>query len=310
MAATLNDIIADVQGLIGTDPQASTGEITTLIQLRYEHIYETFSWSRRRGDFVLSLVAQVDSDDDDTVSVTNGSAIVTSAGTPFTSGMAGRAIAIADEPMYFFINSVTSTAIVRLGDGLGNEVTWNGDTDSDLSWRVFKTLYSLPSNAAGVISLVGQRPLEEYDGGRDAIDQDDPYRLMTAVTPTKWLYAGEDSSGNLQLEVHGVPTAARVLRGQYLKRAATLTGSTVIPVNRALLAYCAAADVLNMLHAKTGDQSYKDLALFYERKSNEVKTDVEVVDLERQSLPSSIARAPRSGLAGTDWEVSHQLDTP
>jgi len=307
--ATQADVLDDVKGLIGDDAHVTDARITTAITLAFSRLYENHAWSRRTRDFTISTVAQVDSDDDDTVTVTNGSPVVTSAGTPFTSGMEGRQIAISGQDMYFFIDSFTSTSVVRLGDGEGNEVNWPGDSDSDLSWRVFKTLYTLPSDAETVVSLVGQQPMEEYDGGREALDAADPYRISTGSDPRSWLYAGENSSGVREVEIVPVPTAARLLRGQYLKASPTLASGTTIPISRAVLAYYAAADVLNALHAKTGDTSYKELALYYIREGGAARKEAEFNDLERLSLPTSLGRAPRAGL-GADFLKTHHLEEP
>lgn len=307
---TRADILADIKGLIGTDPQASDAEINTLVQLRFDRIFESWPWSRRLRDFTISTVAQVNSTSSTLVTATNGSPAITSAGTPFTAAMAGRQIAIAGEVMYFFIDSFTSSSVVRLGNGEGTEVNWPGTTAGSKSWRVFQTLYTLPSDAESVISLVGQNPMSEYDGGRDALDAADPYRLSTNSDPFFWVYAGEDASTTplRQVEIVPVPTAARLLRGQYLRAAPTLAAATFIPVSRAMLVYLTTADVLNMLHAKTGDESYKDLALFYIREGDGAAKDAQFVDQERLSLPTTIRRAPRAGGLGADYYKKRDSD--
>ena len=303
---TRADILADVKALIGTDPQASDAEIVTLIQLRFDRLYESWSWSRRLRDFTVSTVAQVSSTSSTLVTATIDSPVITSAGTPFTSAMAGRQIAIAGESMYFFIDSFTSTSVVRLGNGEGTEVNWPAATGASKSWRVFQTLYTLPSDAESVVSLVGANPMSEYDGGRDALDAADPYRLATGSDPNFWIYAGEDTSNVRQVEIVPVPTAARLLRGQYLRAAPTLAATTFIPVSRAMLAFLTTADVLNMLHAKTGDESYRQLALFYVREGDAAAKDSRFLDQERLSLPTSLGRAPRTPGLGADYFKTHQ----
>lgn len=305
--ATRADILDNVKGLIGDDAHATDARINTAIQLAFDRLFESHMWSRRLRDFTISTVAETDSTSSTEVTVTNGSPVVTSAGTPFTSAMAGRQIAIDGQDMYFFVNSFTSTSVVRLGDGESNEVNWPGSTDTSASWRVFQTLYTLPSDAETVVSLVGQQPMVEYDGGREALDAADPYRLSTGSDPRFWLYAGENSSGVREVEIVPVPTSARLLRGQYLRAAPTLASGTTIPISRAMLAYYAAADVLNALYAKSGDENYKDLALYYVREGGAARKDAEFNDMERLSLPTSINRAPRPGL-GADYFKTHHVD--
>lgn len=304
--ATRDDVLDDVKSLIGDDAHVTDARINVAIQLAFSRLYEAHMWSRRTRDFTISTVAEVESTSSTTVTATLDSPVITSAGTPFTSAMAGRQIAISGLSMYFFINSFTSTSVIRLGDGEGTEVNWPAATAASKTWRVFQTLYTLPSTAESVVSLVGQEPMIEYDGGREALDAADPYRLSTGSDPRFWLYAGEDSSSVRQVEIVPVPTAARLLRGQYLRAAPTLTAATTIPISRAVLAYFTAADVLNALHAKTGDESYAKLALYYIREGAAARNEAEFTDMERLSLPSSIGRAPRSGGLGQDYFKTHQ----
>lgn len=302
--ATRDDIVTDVTTLLGTDPHLSTAEIQTLVQLRYSHLYDTFLWSRRLRDFTISTVAQVSSTTSDTVTVTNASATVTSAGTPFTSAMTDRQIALGDMPGYLFLTYV-STSEITLHDGEGTAVTWPGDTESGVSWRIFNTLYSLPLDADAVLSIGSDIALVEVDGGRGTLDEWDPERETTADPVTHWCYAGvTGAAGRRKIEVWPTPSAARILRGQYARSVPTLGASTVIEFNRALLVYAAAADCLGMLYAKTGDESYKETGLFYERKSRELEADIKPREQERLSLPTSIGRGPRR--LGADFYVDHQ----
>ena len=279
------------------------------MQLAFSRLYEATAWSRRLRDFTITTVASVASTSSTLVTATIDSPVVTSAGTPFTTAMAGRQIAISGLSMYFFIDSVTSTSVVRLGNGEGIEVNWPAATAGSKTWRVFQTLYTLPSTAESVMSLVGQNPMTEYDGGREALDAADPYRLTTGSDPFHWFYAGEDSSDVRQVEVWPVPTAARLLRGQSLRSAITLAATTAIPISRAMLAYYAAADVLNALHTKTGDASYKELALYYVREGGAARAEASFTDQERLSLPASLGRASstRRGVGDGYW-VTHDRD--
>src|SRR3990167_562329 len=306
--ATQADISADVAALVGTDPQLSSAERTTLIQLRYEQIAETFLWSKSLREFTLTLVAQTSSTSSDTVTATLSDGTVTSAGTPFTSGMAGRSIQIGSELQRFEIDTFTSTAEIELGDGESAAATWPRATASSLTWRVFQTIYALPATGDTLVSLAGDFVIAEMDGGRPALDMIDPDRSTTSDHPTSWCYAGVNSSGARRIEVWPVPTQARILRGQMGRAAPTLAAGTAIDVNRGLLVFFAAADCLNMLYAKTGDESYQKLALFYERKGNEVEADIKPKELEKLNPPTSIRRGRGVRLRGTDFEVDHDLE--
>ena len=307
--ATLNDVVIRVQSLLGSDPSLSSTEVESMAQTRYEHIYETFLWSRKLRDFVIQTVAQVSSDSTNTVTVTNGSSTVTSSSTPFSTAMIGRQIQLGSELQYYFVNNVPLSSQLELGDGEGNPVTWVGATANDVSWRIFQTIYLLPDGADAVYTLSGRFPVEELDGGRDTLDHSDPYRHETNTDPRYWMYAGESSLSVKEIELWPVPTAARLLRGQYIKKAPTLASLSTIDISVPYLTFAVTADCCGMLHAKTGDQSWATLQLFYERKAAEVGADVMPIELTRLSLPRTIARAPRTtGLGVTDYGVSHHLD--
>jgi len=313
--ALLSDITSRVSTLLGTEASLSTTEIESLVQTRYEHIYETWYWSKRLRDFGISLVAQVTSGASDTVTVTSSSATVTSAGTPFTSAMTGRQIQIGDDPQYFFV-SFTDTANIKIQDGEGADYNWPGATASGQSWRIFKTIYTLPTTARDVVSLAGAFPIDELDGGRARLDVMDPERLTTNTHPTHWLYAGSNSGLTArEIEVWPIPTEARLLRGQFNREAPILSAASTIDMPTPVLVFAAAADACHLLHAKQGSQEtmWEQKALFFERKSLEVMKDYKIGELELTSPPTQIGRAPsytRARLLGTDYEVSHQIDTP
>ena len=308
--ATRADIRTDVDTLTGEDAQLSDATINTLIQLRFEHLYETFGFSRRLRDFTITLEAQTSSTSSTLATVTNGDATVTFAGSPITTAMDDEQIQIGDEIQSFFVNR-TNAGEIELEDGEGTAVTWPGDSGGSQTWRVFKTIYALPSTALEVVSLAGEFPLEEFDGGRALLDQTDPNREQTSDHPKYWLYAGETSAGVKEIEVWPVPTQARILRGQFRRAAPTLSDATAVPMNRALLAYFTAADCLNHLHSKTGDEAYQTLALFYERKAQEVEKDVKVKEIELTSPASHLMRGtPGLRRQGTDWTVTHLDEVP
>jgi hypothetical protein len=304
--ATRLEIQTDVLALLGTDPQASAAEVNVLIQLRYSHLYETWHWSRRSRDFVMATVAQVVSDDDDTVTATLGSAVINSAGTPFTSAMTGSYIDIGDLRQHYVVVFVSSSQIT-LQDGEGAAVTWPLATASGLSWRIFKHRYVLPVTAEALLSLAGDCEIEEFDGGREAMDRMDPDRSTTGDHPKYWFYDGE-VSGVRAIELWPIPSTVRALRGKFLRVAPTLVDGTETGLNRALMVYAVAGDVYNMLFSKTGDPQYSQLALFYERKHDEVARDLKPIDLERTSPPTTLRRT-RRGL-GADYYVSHLDEAP
>lgn len=310
--ATRANIRSDVSTLLGTDTNISTAELNTLIQLRYASVYESWLWPRRLRDFTITLVAQTSSTSTTDATVTNASPTVTaSGGTPFT-GSSGYQIQLGTVLNYFFVDSVTSATVIVLGDGEGTTVAWPGSTAADTSWRLFKTIYTLPSDADSVISLAGGNyDMQELDGGRRRLDEADPDRSTTGSDPLLWCYAGENSSGTREIEVWPVPTAARLLRGQYLRRTPTLSADAdEIGIARSVMVWGVASDGASMLFAKTGDITWQNRADYFQGRFIEEERRYRAMELERSSPPTSIrrSRGPLSGLSGTDFEVTHDLD--
>jgi hypothetical protein len=315
MPANLADLTTRVQQLIGNDTLLSAAEVYNLAQTRYEHLYETFHFSRRHRDFTISLFAQVSSNNSTLVTVTNGNSTVTSAGSPFTTSVAttARQIQIGSEEQYFFVNSRTNDSAIVLGDGEATAVNWAGANASNQSWRLFQTIYTLPTTAGPVISLAWDTPIEELDGGRAALDEIDPDRSSTDATPKFWCYAGVNSTSVREIEVWPVPTTAKVLRGQFLREAPTLAANTTIDIPYPPLVYYTAADGCHLLHAKQGstESMWENKALFFERKGREVMADYMPIEDDLTSPARSLRRAssnPLRSLRGTDYETSHDLD--
>lgn len=312
--ARLVDITTRVITLLGSESSLSADEVESLIQTCYERIYETRGWSKRLRDFGIALVAQIESSDTTTVTVTTGSPTITAIGTPFTAAMSGRQMQLGAERQYFFVNFVSASTLT-LQDGEGNDLAWPGATASGTSWRLYKTIYPLPKDAEGVISLASDAPLMELDGGRDRLDTMDPDRQTTDSNPTYWLYAGADRrTAGREIEIWPVPSQARLLRGQYQRAAMELSPNTILDLPTPVLVYAGAADACHLLHAKQGttEAMWENKALFFDRRLEEVRKEYAITDLELSSPPTHLMRSTadrRSQFAGSDYEVTHQLDS-
>lgn len=307
-AYTRVDVRSAVMELVGNDAHMPGAEIDVLTQLRFDHIYETWHWTRRMRDIVIALAAQTVSSESNLVTVTRGSQVVTAAGAAFTSEMSGFQIDIGDLRQYLYLNYVSPTEI-SLTDPDGNIAEWPLASASGQSWRVFKTVYNLGSNVEALLSLAGDTPIEELDGGRDALDQKDPDRTVADSMPRCWLYGNPSATGAKTIEIWPVPTQDRMIRGKVLRKAPALSDSTPLGINRALLVYAVTSDALNALHAKTGDIAYKDLALFYERKYKEVDAEIKPIEIERSSPPVTLQRA-RGISRDWDYRIKHLDDEP
>lgn len=303
--ATLATVTARVLNLLGAEPSLSTAEAESIVQTRYEAIYETFSWSRRYRDFVISAVAPVTNTATTTITATNGSATITAAASVFTAGMTGRQIRIAGLDQYLFFTYVSGTS-GTLSDGEGTSVTWPLATGSGLGWTIFKTIYTLPSNVQRVVSISHKYRLEEMSGGRYMLDQQDPMRELTSDSITHWCYAGTDSSNVREIEIWPSPTIGTILRGQATKEAPSLAAASTIDIPVPLLVYSAVADCCHLLASKQGstEQMWTTIALFYERKAAEVEKEYRVVESDLSSPLTHLDGSSLSTMGG-DWAVSH-----
>src|SRR3990167_11349523 len=303
----LSDIVTRVQNLLGTDAQLSDAEIRSMAISRYEILHDAHPWSKRRKEFVINTVGQITSNSGVLVTATDGSATVSSAGSPFGSTYNDMQIQIGSQRQYYFVSYNAATNI-SLEDGNGNAATWPAATVGANTWRLFQTRYNLPTDSDILISLGYDYPIPEFDGGRPALDNADPHRESVGADIRRWVYAGV-SGTTRQIEVWPVPTAARTLRGQYLTEAAQITATyTISNVHPAVLTYAIAADCYNMLWSKQGDPFLKELALFYEKKATEALNDILPHEVSRNNPPTSIYRQRRRFGKGTDWEVDHDLD--
>lgn len=298
--------------MLGSDPNISDAEWNVLLQTRYSSIYESWPWPRRLREFTIKTIAQtVSTSSTDGTATLDSSTFTASGGTPFT-GSTGYQIQVGAEPQYYFVNSVTSSTEIVLGNGEGTAVTWGRATAADSSWRLFKTLYTLPTDAESVVSLAcGNYELRELDGGRQRLDRADPDRSTTGSDPLCWVYAGENTSSVREIEIWPVPTQAVLLRGQYLRAAPTLAAATEVGLPRAMMVWGVAADGASMLFAKTGDPAWQNRADHFSARYIVEEERFRAIELERLSPPSTINR--RRGffgnLRGTDFEVSHDLDS-
>ena len=170
----------------------------------------------------------------------------------------------------------------------------------------------MPSDADGVISLSsGNYELRELDGGRSRLDVADPDRSITASDPLVWCYAGESTTSVREIEVWPVPTTALLLRGQYVRRAPTLSDDAdEIGLPRSVMVWAVSADAASMLFSKTGDAAWQNRADHFTARYIVEEERYRAMELERTSPPTSIKRRKGvlGGLRNTDFEVSHDLD--
>ena len=311
--ATLGDVITLVENQVNNavNVTITSAKVEPIVQTRYELLYDQFLWRQRLRDFVLTTVAQVNSEASTVVVVTQGDATVTSAGTPFAASMVGRQIQVGTDRQYYFVASFTATSSIELGTGESASATWAASSASGESFRVFQTIYTIPTDADEIISMASDIPMEEGNGGRVWLDYIDAEREHTNDRPSHWVYAGEDASGVPEVEIWPVPTVARLLRGQYSIKYASLASTATININVPLLVAAATADVIHMLSMTTGpeESQLEPMALFYERKAEEIFRKILPKELAKLSPVRRLERrsTSRRRFRGTDYEVTHHI---
>ena len=113
--------------------------IKEAIQWGLDVIASSWNWRYLSEETFLTTVAPHTTGN---VDVTNGSATVSGGATSpvFTAAMVGRKIRIGGEQAYYRIKTFSSATSIVL------EVPYQGDTDTDASYSIFKDEYRLPAN--------------------------------------------------------------------------------------------------------------------------------------------------------------------
>ena len=307
-ALTFSRALTDIHALLADDPQVTTALITPIAKLHYFSFHNDTEWSGARADFTLNVTEIVSSSSADTVTATLASSTITSAGTPFTSGMAGRQIQILSEPQYYFIKTFTSTSEITLGDGNGNTVTWPRATASGIAWRVFQTIYTLPSDCSSVIDLMGESVIDEIDGGRAALDRVDPERDHENDHLEGWAYSGRNSSGVKQIEAWPSAITARTYRGRYIREGADLSDSSVLEVDYTPFIYGAARDVALRMFAKLGDPKWMEIRDRLSSTYEETSDRAMFRDMTRRSPVRQINRHRGRTGRPRNYHITHFTD--
>lgn len=115
-------------------------EAKTLYSDALRYLYAKHGWRFLLQNDILSTEAPYETG---TVSVTNGTAAVVGSGTTWSTGWANRRIVISGQPqVYDLLVTGATTATLRAG---GVNKLWPGATDSGLTYRIYRDIYTLSS---------------------------------------------------------------------------------------------------------------------------------------------------------------------
>lgn len=187
--------------LLQRHPGISLDIIDRAVINRYQEILDALPWSRLdQEQAIVSTVEYATG----TVDVSNGGTAITGTGTTWDATMDGRIIRIAASAEFYSFTFVDATS-GTLDRG------YEGDTDTELAYRINKNLFTLDSNvrkvngvrlATGKLEYISPEELRALSPGRNSYG-----------TPTRWTWAmdAESDPPQLQVELWPVPTEAETV---------------------------------------------------------------------------------------------------
>lgn len=304
--ANYTDSITRIRNLCANHSEFTTTVAGQFYNTRHRHLLESYNWSRKKQEVLIVLIAQESSG---TFAITDGSSTATITGGSLGSGDVGKAIRFNGEDAYFMVKSVSSND-VTLGDQNGSTVAYQGTTDADATYVMFKRYYSLGTAIEQILTVrfesnkLESRPLEW-------LDEIDPKRNETG-DPVVYVIGPRDLSGTndlVQIELYPRPTAAGILPVTVLKGHTDLSGTSNPIVPSGPLEWGAAIDGSYFLFAKTGDEHWIALAKKYDDEYEKSLERELVLDGKKFGL-SDFVKDVGGGhpLAGTDYGVDHDVD--
>jgi hypothetical protein len=156
-----------------------------------------------------------------TVSI-DAAGTVTGVLTIWTAAMVGRYIKVHYDDALFTIATVTPPTTLTLSD-------WTGDiVAAGETYEIIQTIYPIPSDYKLVWDATYQTSMTKKS--QTFFNYTDPSRSSSG-SPTWWAYAGQSSTGVLQIEVYPVPDAVYPIKLYGKKKVSTLatTDSPILP---------------------------------------------------------------------------------
>lgn len=257
MAVTLAQMTAYIQVII--QQQLTDQQVTMLVNLAELEEIEARSWASMQAEVSFNSFALYTTG---TITVTNGSPVVTGSGTVWTSNMAGMVMragtstATATTQLQpINIDSVQSATQLTLQD------PYPLATQSALGYQIFPLFYSIPAlnRVMGVRQqiILGRRT-------HDWINTVDPYRYNQSSPARFWAPFGNAHNGNAKVELWPIETSANPYTAFGIKQRMDLANPSDTPtlpsgvvMNKAIVKCC---ETLNSL---TGDQRWSNQRDYY-----------------------------------------------
>lgn len=279
------------------------GEVINVV---LQEVWTSWTWSFRKKEALLTTVAPYSTG---TVSAVS-STVLQGASTVWTSAMVNRYIRIGSDVAFYKITAV-DTGLQRLT----LETAYAGTITAGSTYTIFQHLYSLASDVDIAATLSYWRKLRETSIERR--ERADARRSYQSSYPWEFLYRGEDSSGNVQVELSPVPSAAIAVRYHYLSTAPQLVqgtdDNTRIALDEDVLNYKGAALALMIYLAEhpeiPGATTLAALNSVYEKKGEAALADAQFADLKKAGASDAV-RDDAEDLAIDDewlWDRDYML---
>ena len=191
----------------------------------------------------------------------------------------------------------------ELEDGEGGSIAYQGTTDAAASSTLLQHIYRVSTTAERVLRMRADIALKEIDP--DIWNTIDPERIATEDPPYAWCHMGRDSSGYLQVAFFPVPSAARSITVDFMKRAdlSTDTSETLYP--SILLKWMSGETAASFLLARTGDAAWATLADKYHGRYEKALEAAKQEDLLKSSPPTRIQEGGPLGLGSDEFALDH-----
>ena len=277
--------------------------LDSFINQRIESYCRAFPFSRLEQQSTLQLVAEYTTG---TVTIAAGATSGTGSGTTFTSIMTGRWIRFAGRLDYYQFTyvSATSFTIDRVLEGTSNL--------SAAAYRIWKSVYELPSNLESIKSLRNLTlGIDLQETSREELDGNDAARVQSG-NPFTWAPA-EDSSSNLpQIEVYPGPVVGEGMPMRWRANAPLfdLTNDNVdlVEFPNWISIPCIFAGVKADLYAMIGDSgnAQREEAMYERLLGYAMAEDARRQPVARMEIADRyrVHRARRASRVGyTDWST-------
>jgi len=218
-----NEIIRIICNAMNVGYTEYSTTVLDFLNIAYRDVLESNDWG-----FVMNsepcIIPLIPAYSDGSISMTNGSNIVSGNGTTFTSDMIGRLIKKQGESDFYIISAFVSATQLTISSN------YSGTSFIDSPYGIYKDTYALPADVDSIVSIdvlpdnqVKTVPYKEfaYQAGIDI--------LSTTGIPTVCSLIGMDSTKNKTIKIYpclGVGDSSSNMYVRYKKKVSDLVDTT------------------------------------------------------------------------------------